>query len=60
MDTVVQALNVLYRQPDAAGKDKASAYLDDMQKSVVIRLQMLSFLLIVGITYYNHSELQMS
>jgi len=34
MDTVIQALNVLYRQPDAAGKEKASAYLNDMQKSV--------------------------
>jgi len=36
MDTVIQALNVLYHQPDATGKDKASAYLNDMQKSVII------------------------
>jgi len=37
MDTVVQALNVLYRQPDATGKEKASAYLNDVQKSVIRR-----------------------
>lgn len=34
MDTVIQALNVLYHQQDAAGKEKASAYLNEMQKSV--------------------------
>jgi len=39
MDNVVQALNILYRQPDATGKEKASAYLNDMQKSVVILVQ---------------------
>lgn len=31
---VVQALNVLYQNPDPAAKDKANAWLSEFQKSV--------------------------
>ena len=38
MDTVLQALNVLYHQPEETGKEKASEFLSDMQKSVVFSI----------------------
>jgi len=49
MDTVIQALNVLYHQPEAAGKEKASAYLNDMQKSVIISNIISSFILLAQV-----------
>lgn len=42
LETVVQALNALYQNPDPVGKEKASLWLGELQKSVsnffVIRL----------------------
>ena len=34
LETVVQALNALYQNPDASGKEKASLWLGELQKSV--------------------------
>jgi len=34
VDTVMQALDALYRQPDAEGKRKASLWLTNLQSSV--------------------------
>lgn len=36
LETVVQALNALYHNPDATGKEKASLWLGELQKSVNI------------------------
>jgi len=34
VDTVLQALDALYHQPDAEGKHKASLWLTELQSSV--------------------------
>ena len=34
LETVLVALNALYRNPDTTGKEKASVWLGELQKSV--------------------------
>lgn len=34
LQTVCQAIQTLYHNPDTAGKEKASAYLGELQRSV--------------------------
>jgi len=40
VDSVLQALDALYHQPDADGKHKASLWLTDVQSSVCFTLQL--------------------
>jgi len=39
VDSVLQALDALYHQPDAEGKHKASLWLTELQSSVCFVLQ---------------------
>ena len=41
LDTVTQALQALYNNPDVVGKEKASVWLGELQKSVWTRRRMV-------------------
>ncbi len=43
LETVFQALNALYRNPDIDGKEKASVWLGELQRSVRVEVSPLSW-----------------
>lgn len=51
LETVNQALQALYNNPDVVGKEKASVWLGELQRSVSI---FLVFNLVGGVVTYVH------
>ena len=56
LETVHQALQALYNNPDVSGKEKASVWLGELQRSVSVHLFYSCIWAATGIEFFEKCE----